>query len=67
MGKAHWIMTEERNPKRTENVIVTAADAKGRRSVTMAYFDLQNGCWRSAFNSRKVNVIAWMGIKPWEG
>ena len=67
MAKAHWIMAADRVPRVTENVVVTIVDNKGHRSVTMAYFDLQDGCWRSAFNSRKANVIAWMGIKPWEG
>lgn len=67
MAKAHWIMAADRVPRVTENVVVTIVDNKGRRSISMAYYDSQAGCWRSVYNSRKVNVIAWMGIKPWEG
>ena len=67
MAKAHWIMAAERVPRVTENVVVTVVDNKGRRSVSMAYYDPQDGCWRSACNSRKTNVVAWMGLAPWEG
>ena len=67
MAKAHWIMAAERVPRITENVVVTVVDNKGRRSISMAYFDSQVGYWRSAYNSRKTNVVAWIGLAPWEG
>ncbi len=67
MAKARWIMAAERVPKLTENVVVTVVDSKGRRSVSMAYYDSQAGYWRSACNSRRTNVVAWMWLAPWEG
>ena len=66
MAFARWHPVSERLPKlRNENLVVTVI-AKGYRDVTTAYCD-NEGCWHYAANGRKADVVAWMGLAPWEG
>ena len=66
MAKARWHPVSEKLPKRTENMTVTV-ELSDRRIVTMAYYDKEHSCWRYASTGLPANVVAWMGLVPWEG
>ena len=66
MAKARWIPVTERLPKKVESVTVTV-DVKGKRMVTTAYYDNNEGGWHYTANGMKANVVAWMALAPWEG